>query len=100
MILGKISDAFALDVHNANQAILDDQGNGDLAPDIRMGCDVAGIFEGIPNADYFPRQSGGAGQAFTQRDVVEIDALVVALAKTVAQDLALLVDEHNTECVI
>ena len=47
VFFGEKADAFAFQIHDADDAILQHQGNGDFGADTGMGRDVARIDRGI-----------------------------------------------------
>ena len=64
-----------------------------------MRRDVARIGSGIGNTNDFSRFSRRSCNAFTKRDVIQIHALIVTLAKTVRQNFPLRVNQHDAEGV-
>ncbi len=99
VLFGEVAHALALQIHHAHHAILDDERNGNFRADVGVGSDVTLVSQGIGDAYDFARFGGRAGEAFAERDVVEIHALVIALAETMAQYFAVRVEEQNAERV-
>ena len=91
MVFGEVAHAVALQVHHPHHAILQNQRHGHFRADVGMRGDIAGILGGIVHAHHLARFGRGAGDAFSQRNVVGIDALVVADAEQMAQRLGLAV---------
>ena len=89
MLFGEVAHALALQIHHAHHAILHDQRHGDFRADVGMRSDVARVGQRIGHAHDLARFGGGAGEPFAERDVVDVHALVVALAEAVAQHFAL-----------
>ena len=65
-----------------------------------MRSDVARIARGIVHPDDFARRSGRAGDAFAQRNVIDIHALVIAHAEAVTQHLLLRVYQQDAEGIV
>ena len=99
MIVGEVPDAVAFQIHHADHAVLHDQRHRRLRPDIGMGGDVARILGRVVHADGFARLRGGAGNPLAQRNVIGIDARVVADAEEMPQVLSVFVDQQNAEGV-
>ena len=65
-----------------------------------MRCDVARVFRRVVHAHDLARFGGSAGDPFSERDVVDVHALVVAQAEEVAQGAGAAVDVENAEGVV
>jgi hypothetical protein len=98
MFFGEEVDLFAFDVHDADDAVVDDEGDGDFAADAAGGFDVANVFGGIGDADGVAGAEGGAGDAAGDGDVTGF-AFIEAEAEAVAEELAGIVDEEDAEAV-
>ena len=96
VIVGEIADAVAFQIHHAHHAVLHHQRHGHLGADVGVRGDVARILGGIVHAHHLARFRGGAGDALAQRNVIDVDPLVVADAEQVAQRLGLVV--HRAGC--
>ena len=100
MLFGEVADAFALHVQHADHTILHDQRHRHLGTNLRVRRDVARIVHGVVHPNRFARLGCRTGNPFAQWNVVEIHALVVAFAETVAQQFPLRVHQHDAEGIV
>ena len=85
MIFREETELCALEIHDANHAILQNQRDGYFRPHILVRGDVARIGQYIGDTHGLARMHGRADYAFPKLDIFHADALVVALAETVPQ---------------
>ena len=95
-----MADAVALEIHHSHHAILQDQRHGHFRPDIVMRLDVPRVLVGVMHTYHIARLGGSSGEAFAQRHVVGLDALVVANAEQVAQHFRFAIHRENAESVV
>ena len=100
MIVGEVRHALAFEIHDADHAILRRQGNRNFRANLGMRRDIARIGERIVDADRFAGLGRGAGDAFAERDVVQLHALVIPHAEPVPQHGAVRVEQHDAERVV
>ena len=82
----------ALEIHDADDAVLDDERHGHFGANVGVRGDVARVLGGVVDAHDVARFGGGAGDAFAEGHVVDIDALVVAQAEEMAQGVRFRID--------
>ena len=97
MLFGEEAEGFAFEVHDADEAILRDERHGEFRADVGVRGNIARIAAGVGDAHGGAFKRGGAGDAFAERDVAELQTFVVALAEVVAQGGLLVIDEHDAE---
>ena len=79
-------DALAFEIHHPNHAVLHNQWHRDFGANIGVRGDVTRVGERVFDADGFAGLGRRAGDSAAKRDVVEVHALIVALAEAAAQD--------------
>ena len=85
VLLGERADAFAFEVHDADDAVVEDEREGDLAADARIGFHVARVGERVAGQHRAPGPRGGAGQAGIERKRAKRPLFVVAAAEALLQ---------------
>src|ERR1035438_2147105 len=100
VVLGEESDALAFEIQYADHAILHDQRHGNLGTHSRMRSDIAGIGGGVVDSDHLAGCCGRSSDAFAQRNVIEIHALVEADAEPMPKRLLRGIDQQDAESVV
>ncbi len=100
MFGSEIVEADAFEVQNANDAVAEEEGDGDFGMDVGVGRDVAGVGVGILNQHGLAGTGGGSGDALAEGDGVGVDLFVVADGEGVAEDLVGLVEEEDGKGVV
>ena len=65
-----------------------------------MRRDVARVFGGIVDANHLPRFDRGAGDSLSDRNIIDVDALVVADAEQMLQRFPAVIHQQDTERVV
>ena len=98
VILVVVVDAGVLEIDDADDIALVDEGHGELGAGFRVFGDVAGVFADVRDEDGAALGGGGADEALAERDVALAgDALAVAGAEAVLELLGALVPEEDGE---
>ena len=100
MLLREVRDAFAFEVHHADDTITDDEGYSDFGADIGMRRNVSRIGQDVIDTNDLALLGGSACDPFPYRDIVEVHALVIPLAEAVAKAPILRVDKQDAEGIV
>ena len=100
MLLREVRDAFAFEIHHADDTIADDERNSHFGADIGMRRNVSRIRQDVVDANDLALLRGSAGDSLPERDIVEVDALVVPLAEAMAKAPVLRIDKQDAEGIV
>jgi len=100
VVLVVVVDAGVLEVEDADDFALVDEGDGKLGADLGVGFDVAGVFADVGGEDGLAQLGGGADEAFAEGDgALAGDALAEAGGEAVLEELVALVPQEDGEHV-
>src|SRR5271155_4413788 len=97
MIFGEITNPFSFEIHHAHYSILHDQGHRDFRAHIRMRRDIARVSRRIGRPNDLARYRRRARDALAEWNIVDGDALVIALAEAMRENLPIGVQQENAE---
>jgi len=100
MLESEVADLFGLDVDDADDLVLDDEGDGELGADVRVGVDVVFSIGYVFDEDGLALEGGLAGDASAQLDAHALDFGGVADLEAHAELFGAVVEEEDGEDLV